>query len=190
MRERQVLQMRVVDRRAGAEEGEGAPAEINLAHARALALDDGRVRALCDLPIESTGARMPHMRAMPVRVDRDENRPDPLGASDVLLPMPLVVTWTLPERSVRLGGVLVLPEGSRKHGDCVVTVRAAGAGEGGAGAGEGKPLVKARLNAETPRVEFVATLPAGAASLVVDVDPGASPVQDAVVIQRGVVVTE
>lgn len=104
----------------------------------------------------------------------------PLGAADVTLPSPMVVTWALPERAERLSMRAVLPAASRVWGDCVLIVEQTGV----KGIG-GKELAKVRLNGDAPEVDLNVELLAGGGPLRVTLDPGENgPIQDRVVLRQ------
>lgn len=108
----------------------------------------------------------------------------PLGISDIVLPGPMEVTWTLPGKAGRIAASLELDPASRVWGDCVVTVTLT-SGKGAAGSGgAGKDLLKARLNEDSPVASFLAET-VGGGSIKIKVDPGErGPVQDRVIIRR------
>ncbi|MBL8990370.1 MAG: hypothetical protein JNJ48_02185 [Phycisphaerae bacterium] len=156
----------------------GKPGEwsLELDSLRALSLDAGRLAGLGSLTIEAQEPWAGRRWSPPARLwDADEaDNPAPLGAPDVLLPGPMTVRWTLPDRAARVGGWLLLPEGSREWGDCVVVIRF----------GE-REAFRQRVNGQKPTARFDLSVPAGASSLSVTVEPGEyGPIQDAIVLRR------
>lgn len=106
----------------------------------------------------------------------------PLGAADIELPGPMSVTWTMPERAVRIAGVLELPESSRVWGDCNVTLTAQ----------DGSKLFTTRLNGAAPIATFNVVLPTSKKSAItVRVDAGENgPIEDRVVIRRALILLD
>jgi len=102
----------------------------------------------------------------------------PLGASDIELPGPMRVEWTLPRGVTRFATTLELPPSARLWGDCEVVVEAVNSG------GVATILAKAPLNQSTPQAVVNSPLN-GAAKVRITVNPGPSgPIQDRVVIRR------
>lgn len=107
----------------------------------------------------------------------------PLGAADVTLPSPMVVSWALPDGAVRVSMRAVLPPASRVWGDCILILEQ----EGIKGIG-GKALAKVRLNGDTPEADINVELLAGGGPLRVTLDPGENgPIQDRVVLRQPLV---
>ena len=110
----------------------------------------------------------------------------PLGAADVTLPSPMVVTWALPEGARRLSARVVLPAASRVWGDCVVIVEQTGV----KGVG-GKELGRFHLSGEAPEAELNVELLAGGGPVRVTLDEGANgPIQDRVMLRQPLVLFE
>jgi hypothetical protein len=102
----------------------------------------------------------------------------PVGASDIELPGPMRVEWTLPKGVTRFSTTLELPPSARLWGDCEVVVEVLNT------AGAPTQIVKAPLNQATPQA-VINTPVTGAAKLRVTVNPGPSgPIQDRIVIRR------
>ena len=107
----------------------------------------------------------------------------PLGAADVTLPAPMIVSWVLPDGAVRVSMRAVLPPACRVWGDCVLILEQ----EGVKGIG-GKSLAKVHLSGDTPEIEINAELLAGGGPLRVTLDPGENgPIQDRVVLRQPLV---
>ena len=107
----------------------------------------------------------------------------PLGAADVTLPSPMVVSWVLPEGAVRVSMRAVLPPACRVWGDCVLILEQ----EGVKGIG-GKTLAKVRLSGDTPEADINVELLAGGGALRATLDPGENgPIQDRVVLRQPLV---
>lgn len=104
----------------------------------------------------------------------------PLGAADVTLPSPMVVTWALPERAERISMRAVLPAACRVWGDCVLVVEQTGV----KGIG-GKELARVRLNGDEPEADLNVELVSGGGPLRVTLDPGENgAIQDRVVLRQ------
>lgn len=156
----------------------GKPGEwsLELDSLRALLLDASRLTGLGALTIEAQEPWAGRRWSPPARLwdGHDGDSPAPLGAPDVLLPGPMTVRWTLPDRAASMGGWLLLPEGSREWGDCVVVIRF----------GE-REAFRQRINGQKPAARFDLAVPAGASSVSVTIDPGEyGPIQDSIVLRR------
>jgi len=100
-----------------------------------------------------------------------------LGAGDIELPGPIIVTWDLPAGATRLAADAELPRQMWAWGDCRIVVSLISAG------GETE-LFSARLNAEQPLARLAVAIP-GPGRLAIRVEPGAfGPVQNRVVLHR------
>jgi hypothetical protein len=107
----------------------------------------------------------------------------PLGAADIELPGPMRVEWTLPPNATRFSATLELPPSARLWGDCEAVIESVGP------SGNTAPLAREPLNQGRP-VAHVNTPLNGAARLRITIDPGPSgPIQDRVVVRRGLVLT-
>lgn len=110
----------------------------------------------------------------------------PLGAADVTLPSPMIVTWALPAGARRLSARVVLPAACRVWGDCVLIVEQTG--EKGVG---GKELGRFHLSGEAPEAELNVELLKGGGPVKVTLDEGANgPIQDRVMLRQPLVLLE
>jgi hypothetical protein len=110
----------------------------------------------------------------------------PLGAADVTLPAPMVVTWSLPEGAERISMRAVLPAACRVWGDCVLVVEQTGV----KGIG-GKELARVRLNGETPEADLNMELLTGGGPLRMTLDPGENgAIQDRVVLRQPLILVK
>jgi len=108
----------------------------------------------------------------------------PLGAADIELPGPMRVEWTLPRGVARIATTIEMPPSARLWGDCEVIVEVIGAN------GSGTQLARAQLNQSSPSMSVNAPL-TNAAKLRVTVDQGPSgPIQDRVVLRRGLLLVQ
>ena len=158
---------------------------------RALLPDAGRVCVLAREPIMAQQPAVGRIYWRPATVRQDADAP--LWLTDIELPGPMSVEWALPARAEHFAGWLVLAEGAREWGDCVVTVEVV---EGGS-AGATRELARTRLTGAEPSVRLSAglsrdpkasTAAAPAARLRIRVEPGErGPIQDRVIIRNMII---
>ncbi len=102
-----------------------------------------------------------------------------LGARDILLPGPMRVTWTLPERTRRIALTASLPIESRAWGDFELIVFL-----------DDHEVARQTINAVNPSVDLAFDA-RGERSLTIEIEEGAfGPIQDRIVISRGLVLTD
>jgi hypothetical protein len=120
----------------------------------------------------------------PPEADRPTLGPDaPLGLSEITIPEPQTVRWTLPPNATRLAMTLVLREDCRQWGECDLRLTL------GTDAAPGATLLhEGRLTPTTPSIPLNIELPlAGNAPriLTLTITPGQyGPIQDRVVIRE------
>lgn len=102
-----------------------------------------------------------------------------LGARDILLPGPMRVTWALPERTRRIALTASLPIESRAWGDLELIVTL-----------DDREVARQTINAVNPSVDLAFDA-RGERSLTIEIEEGAfGPIQDRIVISRGLVLTD
>jgi hypothetical protein len=165
--------------------GSGNPVTVKVAEVAGLVERSGGLVALATIAptgVTPFGARS---AADPIEVGSVEV---PLGAADVTLPSPMVVTWALPEGATRVAWRAELPAASRVWGDCVLIVEQVGEVRGGVEIG-GREVARVRLNGDAPEAEINVELTAR--GLRVTLDEGAGgPIQDRVVLRGGLVLVK
>lgn len=151
-------------------------ATLRVGELRALVFQSARVVPLSSLGLQIVPSPGERRWTPPALVG--DARLAPAFAAEIELPGPMTVRWALPRGAARVGGQAELPPSCRVWGDCELLIGVPG----------GTPT-RVRLNAENPVVSFSVELNAGAEQLEISIDPGPSgPVQDRVVIRRGLVV--
>lgn len=163
------------------------PVSLDLNELAGIVPDASRLIPLSSLTL---AAQRPHAsapRTAPAEILADA--PAPLGAADVLLPGPMNVEWTLPERlskGATISGFAQMDDRSFAWGDCEVIVSIIVPGA------PARVLTRGRLNADAPTLSLAAELgsaPAGS-RVRVQVEPGErGPVQDRVVLRRVLLIT-
>jgi hypothetical protein len=112
-----------------------------------------------------------------------DTRGVPLGATDIELPGPMTVEWTLPLGATRLGMTIELPPSARVWGDCDVSVESISDRRTA-------PLAKERLNSAHAVADINVAL-TGAAKVRLTLAPANnSPIQDRVVLRRPIVLVK
>lgn len=169
---------------------EGAASEASSSHTlsmrledlRAISLDAAAIMPLASLKIESQAPGPGRRWSRPVQVI--EPRWSALGLADIELPGPMAVEWALPATAGRFAADLELPRQMWTWGDCEVVVSIVDSG----GTSE---LWRRRINAEAPRARIIASIPAGARRLRIQLNAGEfGAVQDKVLIRRGIIAAE
>jgi len=170
----------------GRRAADASAAGLRCADVLAAAFDAGALTPLASLAIVEQGPLPPRRWGEPARVGAMAAAA--LGAADVELPGPMRARWSLPLGASRFGADVELPSDCRVWGDCELIVSLVRPGQ------EGVELARVRLDAASPEARMNVELPrpgAGPAMLELRVEPGASgPVQDRVVVHRGLVVVE
>ncbi|MBY0312900.1 MAG: hypothetical protein K2W85_12585 [Phycisphaerales bacterium] len=166
---------------------EASPVSLDLNELAGIVPDASRLIPLSSLALASQRPHTSAPRTAPVEIVADA--PAPLGASDLLLPGPMSVEWTLPDRLSKGGtisGFAQMDDRSFAWGDCEVVVSIIVPGA------PARVLSRGRLNAESPTLALAAELGAAPAGsrLRVQVEPGErGPVQDRVVLRRVLLIT-
>ncbi len=102
----------------------------------------------------------------------------PLGLSRVEFRGPLTVHYLLPAGATYFAAEALLPQAARAWGDCVLTVR-----------DDGREVFSGRLNNETPTASIGVRL--NGRTLTIEVAEGsAGPIQDRVILLRGLILVE
>jgi hypothetical protein len=160
---------------------EGAPPALRTQAAKLSAVLWGaeRMTPLSALPMGPVGAGPGRRWTAPARLG-DEG---PLGISDIDLPGPMTVEWTLPPRAERLGAELVLPPECRVWGDCRVVIESVKSGKTA-------EIYATRLNASAPEANFAASVEPGAVVRIRVEEGEGGAIQDRVVIRRAMVLTK
>lgn len=162
---------------------EGKPTAVPSAEIAGFVEDAAALRPLAEFPPASVAPFGKRAWAGALEVG---DSAVPLGAADVTLPSPMVVTWALPEGARRLSARVVLPAASRVWGDCVVIVEQTGV----KGVG-GKELGRFHLSGEAPEAELNVELLSGGGPVRVTLDEGANgPIQDRVMLRQPLVLIE
>lgn len=156
----------------------------------ALAPDPRRFVPLGAVPVASHRPIGLVRRPGPMALLRDD-QPAALGASDVLIPGPMVVEWALPEGVVRLAGAARLDEPDWAWGECTVVAELV---PDGAPTGEpGREVARVRLGGSVVRAPLAFDLPATRAGerLRIRVEPGElGPIRDRVRLERVLLIRE
>jgi hypothetical protein len=160
--------------------GSGSPVTVKVADVAGFVESSAALVALATIAPAGVTPFGSRSAADPIEVGSVEV---PLGAADVTLPSPMVVTWALPEGATRAAWRAELPAASRVWGDCVLIVEQTG--EKGVG---GRELARVRLNGDAPEAEMNVELIVGGGPLRVTLDEGeGGPIQDRVVLRGGLV---
>ena len=163
--------------------GTSAQPSVNMdgASLDGVCFDAAQLRSLASLPLEPVTSAGGGRWSQPPIITAPGA---PLGASDIELPGPVRVEWTLPPGVTRLAATLELPPSARLWGDCEVVI------EGVSTAGAAATLARVPLNQSTPTATVNTPL-SGAARLRFTIDPLASgPIQDRVIIRRGLLLVQ
>lgn len=165
-------------------------AEVSMADLLAIASDASRLIELASIEPTEQSPVPPRRWAQPIRVEFPHPTALPvLGQGAIHIDGPMRIVWTLPAGALRLRGTAEMPESSWTWGDCVLIVSAIG--EGGAE----RELLRERINAERPTIEFNVPLPRSSGRpvtrLIVTLDPGEhGPVQDRVILRGAMVLLD
>lgn len=157
---------------------EPAPTNIPLGAIAAIAFDASQIAPLAGLPLAEPKGAQPATRDILVESGLDQ----PLGAGSILFQRPASGLWVLPPGATRIAFHAELPPDCWSWGDCELVVSVIAKGQT-------TQLLRQHLSAETAEfdVNLPLTVPAGA-ELSIAVEEGRyGPIQDRVILRRGLV---
>ncbi|HYF14747.1 MAG TPA: hypothetical protein VD971_06710 [Phycisphaerales bacterium] len=151
----------------------GSPVAVDVAAVRAFAPRRERVQAINELPMSWSQASSDRPWTPPPAVQRADEAP--LGAADIALSGPIEVVWTAPEGAERFCASVELPVTCRVWGSCDITLSSGG-----------REVWSASLRPGSPKAAFNVQVAPGPIVLRVT-DAGDGPIEDRVLIRRGLV---